>query len=78
MQKMTFSKNWSVKISMTCVHIKPEVKKMIQLQMGDYIKIAIWWVKNGILIVESINLLRGFWLEKWVNFWQLGGILLHP
>ena len=49
---------------MTCVYIKPEVKKMIQLQMRDFIKIAISWAKNGILIVESINLLRGFWLEK--------------
>ena len=41
MQKMTFSKHRSIKISMTSVYIKPEVKKMIQLQMGDYIKIAI-------------------------------------
>ena len=66
MLQIKFSNHWLIKITIICLYIKPEVKKMIQQQslqmklvLGDYIKIAIWW--------------GGFFrCEKW------GGILPPP
>ena len=54
---------------MTCVYIKPEVKKMMQqkwlhLQIkfakGDYMKIAIWWGSNDTSDSERRKSFKGY------------------
>ena len=56
MLKTLFSKDWFIKILLTCLYMNTEVKKILQQQwlqlqmkllLGDYMKFAIWWGRNN-------------------------------
>ena len=65
--KTTFGKHQLIIIGITCVSIKTEVKKMMQLQglqlqmklvLGNYMKTAIWWGKEMTLLIgKDVKLL---------------------